>query len=254
MGVAKRWMRTALRPFGYRLVRQSSEWRFPGLAVAPRTVVDVGCADGTLDLYGAFPEADLLLIDPVREYEPALRRLLAQRRGVYAPVAAGATPGELAMHVVPQRPELSSLLDRLPDPRFVAEVSEQRTVPVRTVDGLVAEHGLKGPYGLKIDVEGYELEVVRGATETLRESMFVVAETSLLPRFEGGYRFLDLALELDRYGFEPATILYVRVTKDGRTPWANILYLPREQRLAQHVCKGAAARTPEWAERPACAT
>ena len=46
------------------------------------------------------------------------------------------------------------------DERYRGNWKRKATVPVLTVDSLISEFGL--PYYVKIDVEGYELEVLRG--------------------------------------------------------------------------------------------
>ena len=42
---------------------------------APRTVIDVGVEAGTPELYRAFPDADLLLVEPMEEWRDHLYRL-----------------------------------------------------------------------------------------------------------------------------------------------------------------------------------
>jgi len=45
-----------------------------------------------------------------------------------------------------------------------------RVVPCSTIDTLVYEKGLAAPTMMKVDVEGWELEVLRGASRVLREA------------------------------------------------------------------------------------
>ena len=52
-------------------------------------------------------------------------------------------------------------------------------VPVTTLDGLIAEHGK--PVFIKIDVEGYEYEVLQGLTEAVKAVSF-----EFTPEFMGG--------------------------------------------------------------------
>lgn len=74
--------------------------------VAPASLLDVGVAAGTPDLYAAFPGVPLLLVEPLAEHEPTLKRLCTERRGsAYEITAAGPEPGslEIAVHRVPAR-------------------------------------------------------------------------------------------------------------------------------------------------------
>ena len=48
------------------------------LGFRPQTVIDVGVADGTFELYRAFPNAKHLLIEPLEEFKPALERITRQ--------------------------------------------------------------------------------------------------------------------------------------------------------------------------------
>lgn len=47
------------------------------------------------------------------------------------------------------------------------EVTERKEVAVKTIDTLVAEDGLRPPDHIKVDVEGFGLEVLQGATNTI---------------------------------------------------------------------------------------
>ena len=54
---------------------------------------------------------------------------------------------------------------------------------VTTLDALRAERGWEGPFGLKIDAEGYEHRVIEGAAALLRDTQFVIAEVSVTRPF-----------------------------------------------------------------------
>lgn len=78
--------------------------------------------------------------------------------------------------------------------------SVEYTVPVTTVDELVDEHHLPSIQLLKIDTEGHELEVLRGAEKSLESGIVDLVhvefgETNLISRVF----FRDLALRLSDY-------------------------------------------------------
>jgi hypothetical protein len=78
-----------------------------------------------------------------------------------------------------------------------------------TLDRLMEEHGFQPPFGLKIDAEGLEYEVIQGATAFLRETQFVVAEVSVAKRFEESYSFSEFAELMDRNDFYLWDILHI---------------------------------------------
>jgi FkbM family methyltransferase len=178
--------------------------RKPGFA--PATVIDVGAGQGTPRLYEAFPNAHHVLVEPLAEHREALEELVNRQGGEYVAAAAGAQEGSTTMTVDTRRLFFSSLLERraaAPDRTAL----ETREVPVVTLDALRGERGWDGPFGIKIDTEGYEDEVLRGAAEMLRETQFVLAEVVLNRPYEGGYSFAELVALLDRHGFRLCDIL-----------------------------------------------
>ena len=84
--------------------------RKPGLS--PRTIVDVGAGDGTRALYKAFPEAYQVLIEPLKENDPDLRRILQEYEGEYFLIAAGDREEELTINVEPNVRKKSSIHSR----------------------------------------------------------------------------------------------------------------------------------------------
>ena len=170
--------------------------RIRDLGVEPRTVIDVGIATGTNGLYGVFPGVRYAMIEPLTESIPFMDRLVAEYPGSVAiHAAAGRAPGEASFVVDAGLSGSSFLLD--------PAAGEIRTVPVVTIDGVVAEHRLEGPYVLKLDVQGYELEVLAGAEAMLAETAVVIAEASLWSdrKRKGMARIVDLMTWFDQRGF-----------------------------------------------------
>jgi FkbM family methyltransferase len=160
-----------------------------GLGVAPATVVDVGVAAGTPELYDAFPGTPLLLVEPLAEHEAHLQAIVAARpRSSYALAAAGPEPGELEIAVHRVLACSSVLGDRDPG----GEPAQRRVVPVVTIDDLVRERGLRGPFVVKVDVEGAELQVLAGAAETLAQTDVVLLEVSFFQLVAGGAEVADV--------------------------------------------------------------
>src|SRR5262249_5778065 len=70
------------------------------------------------------------------------------------------------------------------------------------LDEIVAQEHLPGPDLIKLDVQGFELEVLRGGTRTLKRARWVLSEVSFRPFYEGQVLFSELAAFLATHGFE----------------------------------------------------
>ena len=93
--------------------------------------------------------------------------------------AVGAVDGEREFYLNPSNPTASSMF-RQRDDRFDTAVSEQpRKVPVRRLDSLLAAGVIPKCDFLKVDVEGFEQDVFRGARDLLAAGVLgVETETS----------------------------------------------------------------------------
>ena len=139
------------------------------LGFNPRTVVDVGVAFGTNDIYAAFPQSKFYLIEPIEEFAPFITVLQTRYAIEYFKVAAGAASGRIALNIHPD-PCRTSALRR-------ASV-EQRTVTVVTLDELLLNKSCESPVLLKIDTEGAEIRTVKAIEERfLRRIRTIYFET-----------------------------------------------------------------------------
>jgi FkbM family methyltransferase len=167
------------------------------LGFNPQTVIDVGVAYETSDLYEAFKDANILLVEPLVEFEPFLRKICATYDAQYILAAAGETPGTAVLNV---RADMvaSSLLREVEGSPVE---SSPRTVPVVTIDEACLERNLRGPFLIKVDVQGAELQVLAGAKRTLVETEAVILEVSLFGFWTGGPQFYDVIERMKQYGF-----------------------------------------------------
>ncbi len=141
------------------------------LGFHPKTVIDVGAADGTHDLHTAFPDAQFVLIEPLAEFEPALRKLASQYNASVHMAAAGSQAGEAELAVSTDL--FGSSLDH-----EVAEASSVRSVSVATLDDLIGETNAHGPMLVKVDVQGHEIDVLRGAAQSVANFEVIILETT----------------------------------------------------------------------------
>jgi FkbM family methyltransferase len=167
------------------------------LGFQPRTVIDAGVANATPELYSTFPSASIVLIEPLSEFEPFLRQICSSYNAQYVLAAAGAAPGSATFHV--HADKFSSSL--LAEVEGASVDGAPRTVPVVSLDQLSSEKNLSGPFLIKLDVQGAELQVLAGASRTLQHTEAVILEVSFFASMIGGPQFHDVVSRMKDLGF-----------------------------------------------------
>lgn len=166
------------------------------------TIIDVGVMEGTFKLYNSFPNAKLLLIDPLIESNTNVKAKIGTRLYKFYNFGAGSKKANLKINVN-GNPRESSILSRT-DP---SNILERRKITVKRLDDICNSEVI-GPAILKIDTEGYELEVLSGAPEIVKKCDYIICETSIVQRFEGSYEFEDMIKFMDSNGFKVKAILH----------------------------------------------
>lgn len=155
-----------------------------------RSVLDVGANRGQFALFALsrFPRARLYCFEPLQQPRRKLAAVLARHPdATLFAVALGSSVGESHMHVTTEA-DSSSMLS--PSRRQIEEFpgsKETNRERVRTarLDDLVEAGQLTTPSLLKIDVQGFELEVLRGACSLLPEIDEILVECSFVELYEG---------------------------------------------------------------------
>lgn len=195
-------LRTRLAKLSFSVAHPAC-WRALGQGVAPsiehysvlRTlrpdlVLDVGANRGQFTLLARqiFPGVRIRAYEPLVEEADIFRRVHGKEALVELHAfALGEIECMAEMHISGSR-DSSSLLPigelQVRLSRNTEEVGSRR-IEVARLDGLVSHWELAKRALLKIDVQGYELTVLKGATEALKHCGFVYVECSEVPLYTG---------------------------------------------------------------------
>jgi FkbM family methyltransferase len=176
----------------------------PALAsVEPVTVIDVGANKGQFSRFAAsrWPRAKILAFEPLPRPAQRYRQVLGERAKLYT-CALGAEEGRFDMHVA-SRDDSSSLLSLGEKQKSFFHMDEVAVVPVevhrldRVLAGLVTAPAL-----LKIDVQGYEFEVLQGLGALTETIEWIYVETSFVELYSGQRLHHDVAALLGDLGYK----------------------------------------------------
>ena len=204
-----------------------------GLGLHFKTVIDVGVAFGTNSLYTALPHAHFHLVEPVPAMKVELERIARRVKATIHHVAAGSVDGVMAFNVHPDTSG-SSALNQVEGTAFDGDAV---TVPVRRLDSIIGSDVQK-PVLLKIDTQGFELEVLAGASNILKDIDLIIIECSFHEFRHGAPEILSIMKKMDELGCAPYEILEGHYRPvDNALAQVDVAFVPKDSFLRSN--KGA---------------
>jgi FkbM family methyltransferase len=220
----------ALRAFGDPMLHELRRPWIQRLNI--RGIIDVGANEGQFASLAraAFPHAAILSFEPLPDCHGQLQRKF-RRDPKFTSVnaALGAADGEADMYSnefsasSSMLPMAANHIDAFP---FTAKVRPKRVRLLR-LDGVEAALSLPQPILLKIDVQGYEREVLDGASATLARSRVVIMELSLVELYKNEPLFDDMLARMRTHGFRLAGFAgLTRRPRDAKPLQADAIFEP----------------------------
>lgn len=194
--------------------------------VNPKVIFDIGAHYGETALYyrDEFPLAKVYSFEPVKKsFDKLLKNVNGKNISCYH-TAMGDRQAEIEIQ----------LYDEYYSPMNSLKGGNQNTggqkekVTVTTVDIFVKENSIGNIDLLKIDTEGYEIEVLKGAENILTKGNVgaIFAEVALSPTNKRNTQLSDVVNYLDGFGYYLVGLYDIdaRTYKQGIT-YANALFI-----------------------------
>ena len=196
------------------------------------TVLDIGAHRGEsgVRLRRAGFEGRLISFEPAPSAFRVLEQVAqADPRWTTVPMALGSDDGERELEVR----QASWLSSFLPSNEFglaidseARQVEARAKVPVRRLDSILDAY-TRGPVFAKIDTQGYELEVIRGAAGILSRILGLHVELAIQHQYHAQPDYLTVLEELRGLGFLPAGFFSESADRDGALIEINGLFARR---------------------------
>jgi FkbM family methyltransferase len=195
-------------------------------SLKPRTVVDVGANKGQFSLVAhyLFPDAQIHAFEPLESERRIYQSVISAPVRLHS-VALGAEKGT-ADFFVASRADSSSLLapGKGQEAAYGVGLSSTTTVPVDRLENVVNAAELATPVLLKLDVQGAELQVLRGAEGILPRVDAIYCEVSFVELYERQPKASAIVSFLDRHGFTLSGVFNLSVTRRFGPTQADFLF------------------------------
>ena len=173
-----------------------------------KTIIDVGANGGQFAKTSSFffKNANIYSFEPLpdqyKELNSTMR--LSDRISLYN-LALGNESGKIQFNKNSYG-HISSVLEINPEnlnPNYKRSEFKKIEVKIEKLDNVIMQNLCIYPVLLKLDVQGYELEVLKGSTRLLDKSIdYIVVEANLEALYTGQPSFTELNRFLNENGFE----------------------------------------------------
>jgi FkbM family methyltransferase len=179
-----------------------------------------------------FPAATLHCFEPFPESFGKLQRNLAGTANIFAhPFALSSEKGRVKFYSH-QKPGTNSLLPTDAQgpgwsPAGALEARGEVEVETTTLDEFCAGQGIDHIDLLKLDTQGAEVKVLRGAQRMLAEKRvdLIFAEVNFVPIYQGQAFFHDVCAQLHPHGFRLFDLYGLRYSPAGQIKWGDALFV-----------------------------
>jgi FkbM family methyltransferase len=175
--------------------------------------IDVGASDGIWSraLADYFPGKRHILLDANKTHLPALAKVCQEYQNwSFRFAAVGGKSGTLYFD---DSDPLGGHLSETP------LTENYRPCPVATIDDIVAEQKLSGPYMIKLDTHGVEIPILQGAQHTLESTNLLVIEAYNFTFGGPAVPFWELCRQMFQLGFRPLDVFDILYREVDHAFW-----------------------------------
>lgn len=191
-------------------------------------IADVGANVGSVSIDFAyyFPEAKVIAYEPINATFQQLLSNIRSSKNIAAyqnAVGAHTFSTEIALN----KEHTINSLASAPDQDNGAGLE---TIHVVSLDEHLPANGISTPQIIKIDVEGYEKEVIAGAARTIASGVWAIVVEVGYKRSGDKVHFSDMEVLMESKGFQCCGVYDLSRSRDKRTLYySNNLYIHRSK-------------------------
>jgi FkbM family methyltransferase len=208
--------------------------RLKSSGVKPRTIIDAGANEGQFAIGAtrAFPDAKIHCFEPgTAAFERLKSNLGGQANITFHKKALGAENGVAQLHLT-NNDQSSSLLCLHNNHKSAYPAIKEigiENVQIIKLDAEFDKIANAKPVLLKIDTQGFELEVLKGTESSLDSIDWIILETATKPMYEGEAEFDKIYKWLEKKNFALAAPFEIHFSTHGNPCQFDALFSRNSQ-------------------------
>ncbi|ARJ49528.1 FkbM family methyltransferase [Candidatus Pelagibacter sp. RS40] len=147
-----------------------------------KTLIDVGSNKGQfmLLLEKLFPNISIFSFEPIKEEIQKQKKLFSfKKKIIFYNFAIGKKNSKKNFFITKRKDSSSFYKFNKPNsPNHDYKIIERREIQIFKLDAILSNKNLEKPIILKLDVQGYELEVLKGSLKILKRINYLLIEVS----------------------------------------------------------------------------
>lgn len=192
-------------------------------------ILDVGAnvSNWSRTAKSVFPNSIVYLIEPLIEMEPYLKKFCSDFPGSkYFLNGAGAKDENLHLFISDYLPESHILEER---DELIKSTKQQREIKIITIDSLIENKEIEIPELVKLDIQGFELEALKGATKLFGKTEVFILEISFFSYYKGTPIFSEVILFMAERGYYSFDFSgFLRRPYDGALGQIDVCFVKRD--------------------------
>ena len=189
------------------------------------SVIDIGASDGrwSRDCLRFLPQARYLLIEALVVHEEALKQFKRLNANVdYVIAAAGRKKGKVYFY------DNGSIFGGVASENFFNEKCIE--LPAVTIDEEIEKHQLRPPYLIKMDTHGFEVPIIEGAMNAIKNAELIIIETYPHKLTSDCLKYYEMCAYMEKLGFSPIEIVNLELREYDNSLWEMDTFFIRSDR------------------------
>ena len=189
----------------------------------PRTVLDIGAHSGLWSrmVKTVYPEANIFMVEANKQHTKSLKStknrfeiaLLGDRRRESVDYFTAAEGNNTGNSIYKEQTNY-----------FKDDNCLVKKLPMFTLDFIVEKNNLSGIDFLKLDVQGAEVDILKGATNTIKDVEFILLELQILEYNAGAPGFTQVNEYMESIGYTINDLYEVHYLPTGHLNEIDFLY------------------------------